>query len=218
MKNINSYAVIGMGRFGSAVAKELARSGADVLAIDINEERVRAIAEHVTRAVKADITDAETVAGMGLGNMDAVVVATTRSMDASILATITAKESGAPYVIAKALDEMHAKILAKVGADKVIIPEKESGVRIARNLINGNFLDFYELSDHISMVEIAVKKEWIGQNLRQLDFRREYGINVIAYQATGKDLIVNIPPDMPFLEGTVWITGTTEAVSKVVNR
>ncbi len=218
MKHINSYAVIGMGRFGSAVAKELARSGADVLAIDINEERVRAIAEHVTRAVKADITDAETVAGMGLGNMDAVVVATTRSMDASILATITAKESGAPYVIAKALDEMHAKILAKVGADKVIIPEKESGVRIARNLINGNFLDFYELSDHISMVEIAVKKEWIGQNLRQLDFRREYGVNVIAYQATDKELIVNIPPDMLFSEGTVWVTGTTEAVSKIVNR
>lgn len=217
MKNINSYAVIGMGRFGTAVAKELARSGADVLAIDVNEERVRAIAEYVTHAVKADITDGDTAAALGLGNMDAVIVAMTRSMDASILATISAKESGAPYVIAKAMDEMHAKILTKVGADKVIVPEKESGVRIARNLANGNFLDFYELSDRISMVEIAVKEEWIGQNLRQLDFRREYGANVIAYQATGKELIVNIPPDMPLSEGTIWITGTMEAVSGVVN-
>lgn len=217
MKNINSYAVIGMGRFGTAVAKELARSGADVLAIDVNEERVRAIAEYVTHAVKADITDGDTAAALGLGNMDAVIVAMTRSMDASILATISAKESGVPYVIAKAMDEMHAKILTKVGADKVIVPEKESGVRIARNLANGNFLDFYELSDHISMVEIAVKEEWIGQNLRQLDFRREYGANVIAYQATGEELIVNIPPDMPLSEGTIWITGTMEAVSGVVN-
>ena len=217
MKNINSYAVIGMGRFGTAVAKELARSGAEVLAIDVNEERVRAIAEYVTHAVKADITDGDTAAALGLGNMDAVIVAMTRSMDASILATISAKESGVPYVIAKAMDEMHAKILTKVGADKVIVPEKESGVRIARNLANGNFLDFYELSDHISMVEIAVKEEWIGQNLRQLDFRREYGANVIAYQATGEELIVNIPPDMPLSEGTIWITGTMEAVSGVVN-
>ncbi len=218
MKDIKSYAVIGMGRFGSSVAIELARSGADVLVIDTNEERVRAIAEHVTHAVKGDITDAETVAALGLGNMDAVVVAVTRSMDASILATISAKESGAPYVISKAMDEMHGKILTKVGADKVIIPEKESGVRIARNLINGNFLDFYELSDHISMVEIAVKKEWMGQNLRQLDFRREYGVNVIAYEAKGKELIVNIPPDMALGEGTVWMTGTTEAVARVLDR
>ncbi|MBQ8815661.1 MAG: TrkA family potassium uptake protein [Lachnospiraceae bacterium] len=218
MKNINSYAVIGMGRFGSAVAKELARSGADVLAIDANEERVRSIAEHVTHAVKADITDADTVAALGLGNMDAVVVAMTRSMDASILATISAKENGAKYVIAKAMDEMHAKILTKVGADKVIVPEKESGVRIARNLMNGNFLDFYELSDRISMVEIAVKKEWIGQNLRQLDFRREYGVNVIAYEAEGKETIVNIPPDMPFSEGTVWVTGTTEDVTRILTK
>jgi len=218
MKNINSYAVIGMGRFGSSVAKELTKSGADVLAIDSNEEKVRSVAEFVTQAVKADITDAETVSALGLGNMDAVIVAVTRSMDASILATISAKENGASYVIAKAMDEMHAKILAKVGADRVIIPEKESGVRIARNLINGNFLDFYELSDHISMVEIAVKKEWVGKNLRQLDFRREYGVNVIAYDAVDEELIVNIPPDMPLKEGTIWVTGTTKAVSQVVNK
>ena len=172
--------------------------------------------EHVTYAVKADITDAETVASLGLSNMDAVVVAVTRSMDASIMATIMAKENGAPYVIAKAMDEMHAKILRKVGADRVIIPEKESGIRIAKGLMNGKFLDFFELSEHISMVEIPVQEEWIGQNLRQLDFRREHHVNVIAYEAEGQEVIVNIPPDMPLQKGSIWITGTVEDVAKIM--
>ena len=216
MKKKNSYAVVGMGRFGSSVAKELSKSGADVLAIDLNEERVRLIAEHVTYAVKADITDAETVASLGLSNMDAVVVAVTRSMDASIMATIMAKENGAPYVIAKAMDEMHAKILRKVGADRVIIPEKESGIRIAKGLMNGKFLDFFELSEHISMVEIPIQEEWIGKNLRQLDFRREHSVNVIAYEEEGKEVIVNIPPDMPLKKGSIWITGTVENVAKIM--
>ena len=216
MKKNNSYAVVGMGRFGSSVAKELSKGGADVLAIDLNEERVRSIAEHVTYAVKADITDAETVASLGLSNMDAVVVAVTRSMDASIMATIMAKENGAPYVIAKAMDEMHAKILRKVGADRVIIPEKESGVRIAKGLMNGKFLDFFELSEHISMVEIPIQEGWIGKNLRQLDFRREHSVNVIAYEEEGKEVIVNIPPDMPLKKGSIWITGTVENVAKIM--
>ncbi|MBR2036931.1 MAG: TrkA family potassium uptake protein [Lachnospiraceae bacterium] len=216
MKKNNSYAVVGMGRFGSSVAKELSKGGADVLAIDLNEERVRSIAEHVTYAVKADITDAETVASLGLSNMDAVVVAVTRSMDASIMATIMAKENGAPYVIAKAMDEMHAKILRKVGADRVIIPEKESGVRIAKGLMNGKFLDFFELSEHISMVEIPIQEEWVGKNLRQLDFRREHSVNVIAYEEEGKEVIVNIPPDMPLKKGSIWITGTVEDVAKIM--
>ncbi len=216
MKKNNSYAVVGMGRFGSSVAKELSKGGADVLAIDLNEERVRSIAEHVTYAVKADITDAETVASLGLSNMDAVVVAVTRSMDASIMATIMAKENGAPYVIAKAMDEMHAKILRKVGADRVIIPEKESGVRIAKGLMNGKFLDFFELSEHISMVEIPIQEEWVGKNLRQLDFRREHSVNVIAYEEEGKEVIVNIPPDMPLKKGSIWITGTVENVAKIM--
>ena len=216
MKKKNSYAVVGMGRFGSSVAKELSKGGADVLAIDLNEERVRLIAEHVTYAVKADITDAETVASLGLSNMDAVVVAVTRSMDASIMATIMAKENGAPYVIAKAMDEMHAKILRKVGADRVIIPEKESGIRIAKGLMNGKFLDFFELSEHISMVEIPVQEGWIGRNLRQLDFRREHSVNVIAYEEEGKEVIVNIPPDMPLKKGSIWITGTIEDVAKIM--
>ena len=216
MKNNKSYAVIGLGRFGSAVAKELAKGGADVLAIDINEENVSNIAEYVTHAVKADVTEADVMKTLGIGNMDTVIVAVGRSMEASILATITAKELGVSYVIAKAQDEMHTKILAKVGADRVIIPEKESGIRIARTLINGNCLDFIELSDHVSMVEIPVRQEWIGKNLRELDLRRVYKVNVIAYEAKGKELIVNIPPELPLEQGTIWITGKIQDVAKVM--
>lgn len=216
MKNNKSYAVIGLGRFGSAVAKELAKGGADVLAIDINEENVSNIAEYVTHAVKADVTEADVMKTLGIGNMDTVIVAVGRSMEASILATITAKELGVSYVIAKAQDEMHTKILAKVGADRVIIPEKESGIRIARTLINGNCLDFIELSDHVSMVEIPVRQEWIGKNLRELDFRRRYKVNVIAYEANGKELLVNIPPELALEQGTIWITGMIEDVTKVM--
>ncbi len=218
MGKVKSYAVIGLGRFGSSIAMELAKSGADVMAIDYSEERVRAIAEYVTYAVKADATDADAMEHLGLGNMDAVVVAVTRSLDASVLATITAKENGAPYVIAKAVDERHAKVLTKVGADKIIIPEKESGIRIARTLANGHYLDFFELSDRISMVEISVQPEWIGKNLKGLDFRRKYGVNVIAYEAEGKELIVNIPPDLALAKGTIWVTGAVEDVAKVINK
>lgn len=216
MKKYKSYAVIGLGRFGTAVAKELAKGGADVLAIDINEENVSDVAEYVTHAVKADITDADTMKTLGIGNVDTVIVAVGRSMEASILATITAKELGVPYVITKAQDEMHSKILTKVGADRVIIPEKESGIRIARTLNNGNCLDFIELSEHVSMVEIPVRQEWVGKNLRELDFRRRYKVNVIAYEAKEKELIVNIPPELALEQGTIWITGMVEDVAKVM--
>ena len=218
MSKNKSYAVIGMGRFGSAVAIELAKGGADVLAIDINEERVRAIAEDVTHAVKADVTDRETLESLGLRNMDAIIVAMARSMDASILVTINAKEMGVPYVIAKAQDEMRAKILTKVGADRIIIPEKESGIRIAKGLINGKVLDFFALSEHISMVEVPIQQEWIGHNLKKLDFRRKYHVNVIAYEEEGQELIVNISPDMPLKKGKIWITGLIEDVAKITNK
>ncbi len=215
MKGTKSFAVMGLGRFGLSVAQELSKMGADVLVIDDDEERVHAISDSVTCAIKADITDAETVASIGLGNMDAVVVAMTRNLDASILGTILAKENGVPLVVAKAQDEMHAKILTKVGADRVIVPEKESGIRIAQNLANGNFLDFFELSDRISMVEIPIRKEWIGKTLLELNFRKTHRINVIAYEELGRELIVNILPDMPLKEGTIWVTGEIADVSKL---
>lgn len=189
-----SFAVLGLGKFGRSVATELANAGADVLAVDNDKERVHALADIVTCAVAVDIRDTEAMESLGISNMDAVVVAITGSLDASILATIFAKESGVPYVIAKSRDEIHSKILKKVGADKVVHPEFETGIRTARHLATGNILDFVELSETIKMIEINIKPEWAGHTLRELDLRGREHINVIALRRNG-EIIVNPDPD-----------------------
>lgn len=189
-----SFAVLGLGKFGRSVAVELANAGADVLAVDIDKERVHALADIVTCAVAVDITDTEAMESLGLSNMDAVVVAITGSLDISILATIFAKESGVPYIIAKSRDNTHTKILQKVGADKIIIPERESGIRIARHLTTGNILEFVELSETIRMIEINIRPEWAGHTLRELNLREKEHINVIAIRENN-NLCVNPNPD-----------------------
>lgn len=200
-----SFAVLGLGKFGAGVAREMARIGADVLAVDLDEENVHMIADEVTCAMKADVCDNETLQTLGLSNMDAVVVAITESLDASIMATIFAKEAGVPIVVAKARDAVHAKILEKVGADRTIIPEKESGIRMARCLISGNFIDVIELSDHISIVAIQVKPEWAGKSLSELRLREKAGMNIIALRAEG-ELTAAVDPNMPLKpEYTMWV-------------
>lgn len=191
-----SFAVLGLGKFGESIAKELTAAGCEVLAVDINKEQVQDISDIVTYAVTADVCDTETMKTLGISNMDAVIVAITNNLNASILATIFAKEAGVPYVIAKSSDDIHTKILEKVGADKVIIPERESGVRIARRLMSGNVLDFFELSQRIRMVEISIKPEWIGKSLRSLNLRQKHKINVIAIRQND-EIILNPDPDEP---------------------
>ncbi|MDE6128468.1 MAG: NAD-binding protein [Lachnospiraceae bacterium] len=191
-----SFAVVGLGKFGSSVAMELAAAGAQVLAIDRNEDRVADIADYVTYAVRADVCDGKVMSSLGISNMDAVIVAITGSLDASIMASIMAKDAGVPLVIAKAKEEMHAKILKKTGADRVIIPERETGVRIAHNLLAGNFLEFVELSQKIRMVEVPVKPEWVGKTLRELKLRNKYQVNVIAIkESANSEAQMNIDPD-----------------------
>ncbi len=189
-----SFAVLGLGKFGRSAVEELVRAGADVMAVDNDEEKVKRIAEIAAYAMQADVRDSEAMQELGLSNMDGVIVAMTGSLDASIMATIMAKEAGVPYVLAKAQDEIHENILKRVGADRVIIPERESAARVARNMISGNFLDFIELSDRIRMVELAVKPDWIGFCLRELDLRKKYALNVMAVRL-GDELIINVDPD-----------------------
>lgn len=189
-----SYAVIGLGKFGRSVTQELSSAGADVLAIDVNEEQVQHVADYATYAIKADICDVDTIQTLGLSNMDAVVVAITGDLDASIMGTILAKEAGVPFVIAKSKDEIHTRILEKVGADKVIIPEKVSGIRTARSILSGKFIDFIELSDRVRMVEMPIKDEWIGKSLRELNLRQRKKINVIGIRRDN-EVEVNIDPD-----------------------
>lgn len=191
-----SFAVMGLGKFGRSIVMEMMRAGADVLAIDMDEEKVKRVAEYVTCAVQADVRDPEAMNALGISNMDGVVVGMTSNLDAAIMATIYAKEAGVPYILVKAQDEIHEKILKKVGADKVIIPERESGIRVARNMVSGSFIDFIELSDRVKMIELKIKPEWIGHTLRELNLRKKHALNVIAVRQDG-ELLVNQDPDQP---------------------
>ena len=196
-----TYAVFGLGRYGRAIAKELVNNGAEVLAVDVDEDVVNAASLEIPFCKCADITDAEVIEQLGIGNIDVVVIATANNLEASVLATMLCKEAGVKTVIAKCSDEMQRKILLKVGADQVMFPESESGTRLARNLISSGFMDIIDLSDDVSMVELAVRPEWAGQNLLQLNLRRKYGINVVAV-CRGENVDINIDPERPLQADT----------------
>ena len=213
-----SFAVIGLGRFGESIATELANAGADVLAVDIDKDRVRALADIVTCAVTVDIRDTEAMESLGLSNMDAVIIAVTQSLDISILATIYAKECGVPYVVAKSKDEIHTRILKKIGADKIIIPERETGIRIARHLLTGNIINLVELSDTIRMIEIDIRPEWAGHTLRELDLRKKEKINVIALRSND-ELDVSPDPDKVLTSDiTMLITIDKKTLNKLIKK
>ena len=183
------YAVIGLGKFGFSVATTLAQAGKEVLAVDKDPELVQEIADLVTYAARADITDSRVFASLGISNMDVVIVGIAENMESSILATLQAKEAGVPLVIAKGMSQMHANILKKVGADRVVMAESETGIRLGKSLISGGFQDFFMLSDSFSMVELPVPEEWT----EELDLRKKYSINVIAVK-DGEDIRVTVNP------------------------
>lgn len=186
------FLVIGLGKFGTSVAKCLVKMGCQVIAVDRNEEKVQDIADDVTYAVALDVTDAEALENLGISNLDAAVIAISNDMESSIMATILAKELGVPKVLAKASNEIHKKILLKVGADTVVFPETEMGARTARNLVAGDFVDLVELSDDISIIETNVRPEWAGRSIREVGFREKYSINIIAVKANGQ---IDVSPD-----------------------
>ncbi|MDO4765453.1 MAG: TrkA family potassium uptake protein [Eubacteriales bacterium] len=193
------FVVFGLGRFGRSVAYSLAADGYDVLAVDINSDLVQDASEVVAHAVVADVTDMEALEELGLGNFDVAIVAMSNNLQASILATILAKEKGVPYIVANAKDAIHEKVLLKVGANKVIFPEKEIGEKIANSLTNKTFLDFIELSTDFSIAEVEVQDEWVGQSLRKLNLRERYKLNVIGIKSGGETSIM-LDPDAPLKE------------------
>ncbi|QNM04300.1 potassium channel family protein [Qiania dongpingensis] len=188
------FAVFGLGEFGSSIAIALEENGCQVMAIDSNEARVQEISEFVTHAACANVADQAVVKSLGVQNMDGVIVGIGEDMESSIMATISAKECGVPYVLAKANSDIHATVLKKVGADQVIFPEKAMGIRLGRNLASGNFIDTIELSKKFSMVEIEVPQSWVGKTLRQLDLRNR-GINIIARKGEMEDIVLIVDPD-----------------------
>lgn len=188
------FIVVGLGRFGSSVAKTLYGLGNDVLAIDSNEDVVQEIADHVTHAVQMDAIDENAVKSLGIRNFDVAVITIGANIQASIMAALVFKEKGVKYIIAKGNSDLHAKVLYKIGVDRVILPEKDMGVRVAHNLVSSNILDYIELSPDYSIIEIESLKEWHGKSIRDLSLRAKYGINVMAIKS-GNDVNISPSPD-----------------------
>lgn len=190
-----SYAVFGLGRYGRAVAKELVNNGKEVLAVDFDEAIVNSVIADIPFCKCADVTDAETVKQLGIANMDTVIIAMANNLEASVMAVMLCKEVGVKNVIVKCANEMHCKILSKVGADKVVLPESESGIRLAKNLLSSGFVDVMELSEDVSLIELDVKEDWVGKTLIELSLRKKYAINIVAIR-TGDGLQINVDPAM----------------------
>lgn len=181
-----TYAVLGLGRYGTAVAKEFVKNGADVIAVDKNEQIVQDSSVYLPICKCADITDPEVISELGISNADVVIVAMASSLEGSILAITLCKEAGVKTVIAKCANETHRKILKRVGADTVVFPENESGTRLAKNLLTSGFTDILTLSDDLSLVELAARDEWVGKSLKELNLRKKYTVNVVAFRKNGK--------------------------------
>ncbi len=188
---MRSYIVVGLGRFGTEVARRLWELGCEVLAIDYNSDLVQQISSNVTQAVVGDARDKEVLKALGAGDFDCAIVAIGNSLGDSVLATMNLKELGVPYVVCKAHDETHRQVLLKLGADKVVIPEQEQANRLARNLSSPNVLDYIELSDACGIIDMPAPGAWIGKSLKDLNVRAKLGVNIIAVKQGSR---INVSP------------------------
>ena len=186
------FLVIGSGRFGTSVACTLCDMGHDVLVVDSNEANIQHMSQVVTHAVRADSTNEAALKAMGIPDFDVVVVAIGEDVQASIMTAILLKELGARQIVAKAQTELHGKVLAKIGVDRVIFPERDMGQKLAHSLASEKIIDLFELSDSYSVVEVIASREMVGKSLQQLDLRASYGVNVIAFRTAGGE--VNVSP------------------------
>lgn len=215
MQKKKSYAVFGLGRYGAAVAKELVDNGKEVIAVDMDQKTVTEAAAFLPVCKCADVTDADVIDRLGIANIDTVIICMAGNLEASVMAVTLCKEVGVPMVIAKCANEMHQKILLRVGADKVVFPENESGIRLAKNLLSSGFIDMISLSKEVSMVELDVKEEWVGKNLIELNLRKKYSFNVVAIR-TGQQVIVNIDPQLPLQkEMTLIVIANTAKLARL---
>lgn len=186
---VKSFIVFGLGRLGSTVAKTLFSMHNDVLAVDMNPERVKYVSENVTTAIEADLMDEDVFDDLGLSNFDCAVIAIGSSLDSAIMATIACVEAGIPLIVAKAPTKRYGHILKRLGAHTIIYPEIDMGMRLAKQLTDNGITDYFELSDDYGIVEYEVVDDWIGKSIRDLQLRKEFHVNVIAIRR-GKDLIV----------------------------
>ena len=204
MQKKKTYAVFGLGRYGTAVARELVANGMEVIAVDSDRRLVNDAAAFLPVCKCADVTDPEVILRLGIDSVDTVIICMASSLEASVMAIALCKEIGVKKIIAKCATEMHRKILSRVGADEVVFPEDESGIRLAKNLISSGIVDMIDLSEDVSMVEVDVKPEWSGKNLIELNLRKKYGLNIVAIKK-GEDVDVNIYPEKVLEKDTILI-------------
>lgn len=189
-----SYAVFGLGRYGRAVVRELLDNGAEVLAVDYNRKVVDELVGEIPICKCADVTDLGVIKQLGISDIDVVIISMAKNFEASVMTTMLCKEAGVKKVIVKCSSEAHYKILKKVGADEVVLPEYDSGIRLAKNILSSGFVDIADISDKISILELDIKSEWLGKTLRELELRKKYNINVIAFK-TDDNVDIAINPD-----------------------
>ena len=185
---MRQFAVIGLGRFGYNVAKTLSEKGHQVIAVDIDEEKVQDMSEIATQAICADAKDEKAMRAIGIEGVDVAIVAMGDNIESSILATLILKEIGVKEIVAKAVDDDHGKVLEKVGATKVVAPERDMGIRVANSLISPAVIEHIELSEDSSIAELVPPAEYVNKRLREIDIRNKYGLNIIAIKKTTKTL------------------------------
>ena len=209
------YLILGMGRFGSSLARKLCSLGQEVLAVDSNADLVDDIAEDVTQAIQMDAADEGALRSLGVNNFDAAIVSIGSSMRESILICMLLKELDAPYVIAKANDDLHGKVLQKIGVDRVILPERDMGEKLAQSIIAPNALDLMNLSDGYQIMETRLPRKWIGNSIVDINVRRKYGISILAIHREER-FIVAPAADMLFEAGdTLLVMGKTDDIEKI---
>ncbi|NLI13633.1 potassium channel family protein [Pelotomaculum propionicicum] len=187
---MKQFAVIGLGRFGTSLALTLTRMGYDVLAVDTNEEKVNNIMEKVTHAVQVDAMDEQALKALGIRNFDVVIVAIGQDIQTNILVTVMLKDLGVKTVVSKAVTELHGKVLERIGADKVVFPERDMGVRVAQALVSKNIMDQINLSPDYSIIELMAPVEFVGKTLAEGNVRMKHGATVLAIRR-GNDVIIS---------------------------
>lgn len=212
---MKSFVVIGLGRFGSEAARKLCQQGCEVLAIDTRNELVQQISDDVTQAVVGDARDKEVLRALGVKDFDCGIVAIGDSLADSVLATMNLKELDVPYVVCKAYDETHRQVLKKLGADRVVIPEKENADRLAKSLSSPNVLDYIELSEDYGIIEVPAPKVWADKSLIELNVRAKLGVNILAVKRSGS---ITVSPSADFRiaqDDTLVVLGDTAALNAV---
>jgi len=196
--------VIGLGRFGSSVAITLSKIGYDVLAVDTNEDRVNRVTDEVAYAVQVDAMDEQSLRSLGIRNFDVAIVAIGQDVQSNILVTLMLKEMGVRKVVAKAQNELHGKVLEKIGTDMVVFPERDMGVRVAHALVSKNIMDQINLSPEYSIIELMTPPEFVGKSLLEAGLRKEYGVNILAIRR-GKDIIISPGARQAIHEGDILV-------------